>query len=118
MSRFKRSSRELEKARKRLAGIESIDPSLDLGNGLTVSTYGTKITEINDAINNHNQLMSQADASTSHLNELERALGQMSELILESVAVKFGHDSFEYEKAGGVRKSERKRPVREPKKAA
>ena len=35
-----------------------------------------------------------------------------SERILLAVAVKYGRDSNEYEMAGGVRKSERKRPVR------
>ena len=34
--------------------------------------------------------------------------------ITAGVASKYGKDSDEYEKAGGVRKSERKRPMRPP----
>jgi hypothetical protein len=34
--------------------------------------------------------------------------------MLAGVAAKYGKDSDEYEKAGGVRKSERKRPTRTP----
>jgi hypothetical protein len=32
--------------------------------------------------------------------------------MLNGVSVRFGKDSNEYEKAGGIRKSERKKPVR------
>ena len=34
--------------------------------------------------------------------------------MLTGVGVKYGKDSNEYEKAGGVRTSERKKPVRTP----
>jgi hypothetical protein len=54
-------------------------------------------------------------------NELladERSLGEMSEHMLSGVKVKFGRDSAEYEMAGGVRRSERKRPQRKVKMTA
>jgi hypothetical protein len=38
----------------------------------------------------------------------------MHERMLIAVAAKYGKYSDEYEKAGGKRKSERKRPTREP----
>lgn len=44
--------------------------------------------------------------------EEEQALGEMSEHMLSGVKVKFGRDSYEYEIAGGVRRSARKRPQR------
>jgi len=40
---------------------------------------------------------------------------ELSEDMLLAVAAKFGKDSPEYEMAGGVRRSERKRPTRKAK---
>ena len=42
----------------------------------------------------------------------ELALKDLSERMLMGVGSKFGKDSDEYEMAGGVRKSEHKKPVR------
>ena len=42
----------------------------------------------------------------------EKALRDLNERCLSGVAAKYRKDSSEYEKAGGMRKSERKRPVR------
>lgn len=39
----------------------------------------------------------------------------MSERMLAGVAARYGKDSSQYEQAGGVRKSERKRPTRKTK---
>ncbi len=44
--------------------------------------------------------------------ETEKVLMAFSEKMLLGVAFEYGKDSFEYEMAGGVRKSQRKRPVR------
>ena len=48
--------------------------------------------------------------------EKEKTMKDICERMLEGVGSKFGHDSNEYEMAGGKRKSERKRPIRKPKK--
>ena len=65
MARLKIKSREVEKAKKRLAGLEAISPILDLGNGLTVPDYAAKITAVETKLDAHNQLMSLADTSTT-----------------------------------------------------
>ena len=44
--------------------------------------------------------------------EAEKTLMALSEKMLLGVAFEYGKDSAEYEMAGGVRKSQRKRPVR------
>ena len=49
---------------------------------------------------------------------MEKALDQLSTRMLKAVAVKFGENSDEYEKAGGKRTSERKRPQRKAAAAA
>jgi hypothetical protein len=79
----------------------SIEPELDLGNDLTLETYREAINELREKQKQYNELL--AD---------ERSLGEMSEHMLSGVKVKFGRDSNEYEMAGGVKRSERKRPQR------
>jgi hypothetical protein len=39
MAYLKKSSKDFENAIKRMASLKSIDPALDLGNGLSVETY-------------------------------------------------------------------------------
>lgn len=110
MGRLKRKSKAIEKAEKRIAGIKAIDPALDLGSGLSVDSYQSKIEGTEDVLEIYNTSLSVADAKLNDLQKEEKELNDLSELILEAVAVKYGHDSNEYEMAGGTRKSERKRP--------
>ena len=46
------------------------------------------------------------------IQEAEKAVSEMSEKMLIGVAFEYGKDSSEYSMAGGVRKSQRKRPAR------
>ena len=112
MARQKRSSRVLEKAKRRLDGIQSISEKLTLGGGRTVKSYGDAIDDLRSTISAYNQALATADMLQSQVNETERELADLSEQILTDVSSKFGHDSLEYERAGGVRKSARKRPAR------
>lgn len=102
----------LQKAELRAASMGSIKPSLDLGNGLTLDTYWQAINELREKQQQYNALLSTVDQLYNELLADERALGEMSEHMLSGVKVKFGRDSAEYEMAGGVRRSERKRPQR------
>jgi hypothetical protein len=52
------------------------------------------------------------------VDDAEKTLRDMSERMLTGVATKYGKDSDEYEKAGGVRKRDRKRFRTQTKKAA
>ena len=118
MSRKKRKSNTVVSANKRLAGLESIDPLLDLGNGNTIAAYLVAIKGVADALDAYNQNLSDADALMNNVEAAEKTLSDFSEVMLEAVGTKYGHDSNEYEMAGGTRKSERKRPVRKPKPGA
>jgi len=60
----------------------------------------------------YNGFLADADAQLNVFNQKEKILKDANERMLEAVSVKFGKDSDEYEKAGGVRKSERKKPVK------
>lgn len=121
MGRAKRTSSAAEKATVRAAGLASISPTLDLGNGITLVAYNTAIDGITKAVTGklavYNATLSLADQQLNELLAAEKALNVLSETMLMAVGVKYGKDSNEYEKAGGVRTSERKAPVRKPKPA-
>ena len=111
---FKKKSicRILDKARVRLDGIQAIDVGLDLGTGLSAKGYTQRITTLQQKISAYNSRLSDVDELKSQIADAEKELSDYSEQILLGVAARFGKDSYEYEKAGGVRKSERKRPAR------
>ena len=100
---------------KRLAGIRSISPTLDLGDGKTAAAYEKQVNAVKVAIAEYNQTLSTVDAQHNRIVAAVKLLGDWNERMLAGVASKFGKDSDEYEKAGGVRKSERKRSTRKPK---
>jgi hypothetical protein len=115
MARQKRISKVIDKAQHRAAGLASINPDLDLGNSLGLATYKAMITETRNKLEAYNNALSVADAANNALKQSERELAMTTERMLVGVAFKYGKDSSEYEMAGGVRKSERKRPVRKAK---
>jgi hypothetical protein len=113
MSYRKRTvSPEVAKANKRIDGIRAIEPDVDLGNGLTVATYASEIGKVNDLTQKYNTLLSEVDGTLTLLSQAEKGLGDFSQRILNAVGTRFGYDSVEYEKAGGTRKSEKKRVAR------
>ena len=114
----KRKSASITKARLRMSGLEAIDPNLDLGNGLTLADYQTAVEATEAKLDSYNNLLSKSDEAGNIVKSSEKTLRELSERILEGVGSKFGHDSNEYEMAGGKRTSERKRPVRKPKPTA
>lgn len=118
MAYKKKSSMVFEHAIKRMASVKSIDPTLDLGNGLTVEAYQQRIDQVSNAVEVYNTQLALADSFRSHLKEKEKLLRAFSERMLTGVAAKFGKDSEQYQKAGGTKKSERKKPKRKTAKVA
>jgi hypothetical protein len=114
MARKKRTSKVLDKALKRADGLKTIDPVLDLG-GVTLAEFSGRISKLTTDMSQYNTLMTQLDTMTNDLKAQEKALAEYSNRMLSGVATRFGKDSNQYEAAGGVRKSERKKPVRAPK---
>ncbi|MBD2205481.1 hypothetical protein H6G33_24370 [Calothrix sp. FACHB-1219] len=115
MARMKRSSRILSNAEKRLASIESINSSLDVGEGLTVQGYNDKIETLRQSLKVYNRALSTIDNLLTQILENEQDLAEYSEKFLRGIAYKFGNNSHEYQMAGGTRKSDRKRPGRQSK---
>ncbi|NEU77073.1 hypothetical protein PI95_032385 [Hassallia byssoidea VB512170] len=112
MSRRKRTSRVLENAELRSAGLKAIDLNLDLGDACNLKNLTQLIEELRNQIDGHNTALTVVDSSKAKIEELEQSLGILSEKMLIGIAFKYGKDSHEYEMAGGVRKSERIRKSR------
>jgi hypothetical protein len=112
MGRKRRSSAKLEKADLRLQSIKSINPTLDLGNGLSVTAYETLIDATQTKLDEYNQLLASLDEKSVNLREKEKQVGSFSERMLAGVAARYGKDSAEYAQAGGVRRGDMKRSAK------
>lgn len=115
MARAKKTSKAIEDANLRLASVKSIDANLDLGNGVTVTSFNSLIEATETALEEYNTVLSLAGEKKNLFEEKEQALKDMYERVLSGVGFKFGKDSNEYEKAGGVKKSARKKSTKKKK---
>lgn len=107
MTRRKRTSRILEKAELRSAGLKAIDPTLDFGDVRNLNNMTQLMEQLRTKIDAYNTALSMIDSSKTEIEELEKNLGDLSEKMLIGVAFQYGKDSREYQMAGGVRKSDR-----------
>jgi len=110
MGRSKRTSAIVEAARLRLAQLKSIDPLPDFGGDLTVPAFEAEINGVNTDLEGYNQDISNLDEKKNRLETRERKLQDIDTRFLSAIRAKHGPDSDEYEKAGGTRRSDRKRP--------
>ncbi len=108
----KRTSSHLEKAKTRLSAIKSISSSLDMGKGLSIQAYSALVEKTRQRVDAYNATVAMLDADRVVMQETEKELQELTEKMLLGVAIEFGKDSPEYKIAGGIRKSERKRPDR------
>ncbi len=115
MARTKRTSPAVEFATTRISALASIDTALDLGNGKTLVAYTTRKEMVKGLNDSYNTELSKLDGLLNDLKDEEKKLQTLSAEMLAAVGVKYSKDSSEYEKAGGIRSSERKRSVRKPK---
>ncbi|BAZ01151.1 hypothetical protein NIES37_51500 [Tolypothrix tenuis PCC 7101] len=112
MARRQRTSDVLIKAVRRAAGIKSIDPHLDAGNGLTLFAYSNHIETMRDQENAYNSALANLDRLYTEMLATERQLADMTEHMLMGVATKYGKSSVEYGMAGGVPKNQRRKGLR------
>ncbi|MDZ8224634.1 hypothetical protein [Nostoc sp. ChiVER01] len=101
MARLKRSSPDLEKALRRIAGMRSISPTLEFGNGLSLKDYDSYIQTLQTQLSTYNTLLSSIDEMAGRLSLIEEELRGYSEKMLMSVATHYGKDSLQYIQAGG-----------------
>lgn len=107
MTRKKRTSRTLERAELRIAGLKAVDPQMDFGDTRTLTHLTAQIERLRTKLNDYNTALAVIDSSKSEIEALEKTLGDLSDQMLIGVAFTYGKDSRAYEMAGGVRKSER-----------
>jgi len=112
MGRRKRNSKILEQAYERLNGLKAIDPTLDMGNGLSVAAHEQAVNSLRAKLDSYNQKLSELDADLLALETDEDKLNDFNGRALAGVGARFGRNSIEYEKAGGIRTDDRKRPSR------
>ena len=112
MSRQKRKSRILEKAKFRVAGLKAIDPNITFDDTYSLQNLTRLIAEFHSMLDRYNDAMAVIDSSKKQLDEMEKILSKVSDKMLAGVGFKYGKDSDEYELAGGVLDSERVRKGR------
>ncbi|WP_067775629.1 hypothetical protein [Nostoc sp. NIES-3756] len=112
MMRRQRSSPILKKAVRRASCMNSIDPNLDVGNGLTLPAFSKLIDTMQTKKNAYNSALANLDKLYREMLETERELGDMAEHMLMGVGVKYGRSSVEYGMAGGVPKNQRRKRLR------
>ena len=114
----------VDSAKVRLDGMKTIDTNM----GTTVN-YGSptdKITQtemtdliskVEDMVSDYNQILEKASSVLNNLADAETKLRKMSLRVVKGAVAQFGDDSSELEVLGGVRVSERKKPVHKKKAA-
>lgn len=105
----KRRSVILEKAQTRLQGLQSVDPTMDLGNGLSLQNYAELIEASGIQLQTHNSALAEADRTRIEFAEIEASVSALSSRILSAVAAMYGKNSKEYEMAGGKPRATYKR---------
>ncbi|PSN15599.1 hypothetical protein C7271_20760 [filamentous cyanobacterium CCP5] len=112
MAQRKRNSSALSKAERRNEALLSLNPDLDLGNGLPVEQYETHINDVREKLAAYNVARATVGVAQNALVEAERKLNIYSSQMLSGIAAVYGRESDEYEMAGGTRTSDRRRPTR------
>jgi hypothetical protein len=106
MPRQKRTSRVMEKAEFRTAGLKAIDSSMDFGDNCSLQNLTQSIEQLRTMIDAYNAALAVIDSSKTKIDEMEKSLSNLSDKLVRGVAFKYGRDSNEYEIVGGVRQSD------------
>jgi exonuclease VII small subunit len=112
MSRKKSTSRNLQKAEFRVAGLKAIDPNIAFDENCNLQNLTQLIDQFHNMLKKYNDSMAVIDSSRTKLDEMEKTISKISDKMLAGVGFKYGKDSNEYELAGGVKQSERVRKSR------
>jgi hypothetical protein len=104
MARRKRQSRYLNNTENRLIGFTTIDPSLNLGNGLNVENLSQLTANLQTQLDEYNSTIVRLDQMGSQIKEQERAIAKLSSKMLAAVGIIYGNDSDQYQMAGGKKR--------------
>jgi len=116
MARRKRTSSQiLEKARHVLAGLKQITPRPEFGPELNEGLFEAEINGFSHDLEAFNSGLAEVDDQQNRLDDREQRLNDFTQRIQAAVKALYGPDSSEFELVGGLRRSDRKKPVRKPK---
>jgi hypothetical protein len=113
MAYQKRQSATLVKALARLRGLESVDPMMDLGSGLSLQGYADLIAASDAKLQTYNLALAEADRTRIEFAEAQSSVSMLSSRILSAIVARYGKDSKEYEMAGGKPPSRYRRSKRQ-----
>ena len=102
----------LKETEQKVAGLKAINKTLDLGKGVSVAAGEALLAGVRNKLEEYNTLLALADAKLNEVNAENKNLRGFNSKVLPAVGLEYGKDSHEYEMVGGVRESERKKPVR------
>jgi hypothetical protein len=101
MPRKKRSSKVITSAQNQATGLKTIDPTLDLGHGLTVDSFNELLDETRSKLDAYNAALSAVDQTFGDFRDAEKALAASTKRVLLGMAFKYGKTSNEYEIVSG-----------------
>jgi sugar phosphate isomerase/epimerase len=108
MARRKRTSSSIERAQQRADGLASIGTAIDLGKNRTLADFQADIDAVAAKLSDYNTKLAELDGLRNELEKAEDTLDNLTSTTLSAIAVVYGKNSSEYEKAGGTRTAERK----------
>lgn len=108
MARRKRTSSSIERAQQRADGLASIGTAIDLGKNRTLADFQADIDAVAAKLSDYNTKLAELDGLRNELEKAEDTLDDLTSTTLSAIAVVYGKNSSEYEKAGGTRTTERK----------
>lgn len=110
--RRKHETKVMKTAKVRIAGIQAFDPAFTLGNNKDVTAYESKVNTCQDILDDYNSKLADLDELLNRFIDEENKLRSLNAEMLAGVKAIHGWDSNQYEMAGGVRRSERKKWTR------
>jgi hypothetical protein len=114
---FVSATEEIKELRQKIAGMKSIDPAFDAGNGVTLVAALAMLANAEGKLEDFNQSIATADDKDNIFVDANKEVRGFNKKVLPAAGLKYGTDSSEYEQLGGVRDSERKKRTPKPKPA-
>jgi hypothetical protein len=108
MARQKRNSAILAYAEHRLVALESINPALDLGDGLSIEAISQAIAATRAQLKHYNAALTEIDQLKEVMQQQERSLEDLVDRMASGIAAKYGKTSPQYKTVSDVRKTPRR----------
>jgi hypothetical protein len=93
----KKTSSVLKKTEQQTIGFQSIDPTLDFGDSISLKHLTELTGELRNELNQYNQMLNTLDSAKEKIEVLEKSIREVTERLTNGVASKYGKDSREYE---------------------